>query len=237
MNGAAFDDLWYASDATGSWVTKGIYVHPSHRTGLYTAIAVDINDDIHIVNHNTVNDGDLYYETIQGYVEVINSLSIIWRDMYLLSFFANWAQCRGRNMYDFRYANHATGQHDSYYYCNLFYRSDIYWRILSDRDGSNPSNFIPGTPFILTKDAAISTISPTNTGGAATSWSISPAEPTGLTFDTSTGELTGTPTILQISPATYTITATNTGGTDTTTISLSIVDEVPEFLIQLQYLT
>ena len=84
-----------------------------------------------------------------------------------------------------------------------------------------------GTPFTLTKDVAISTITPTNTGGTATSWSISPNLPTGLTFDTSTGEIIGTPSILQITPITYTITATNTGGTDTTTISLSILDSMP----------
>ena len=40
------------------------------------------------------------------------------------------------------------------------------------------------------------TITPTNSGGAVTSWSISPTLPSGLSFDTSTGTISGNPNAL-----------------------------------------
>ena len=58
------------------------------------------------------------------------------------------------------------------------------------------------------------------------SWAISPLEPSGLSFDTSTGVLSGTPTEL-LTRTMYTITATNTGGTATAYINITIDDEVP----------
>ena len=68
---------------------------------------------------------------------------------------------------------------------------------------------------------------PTITGsGEFVSWAISPAVPSGLSFDTSTGVLSGTPTEL-LTRAEYTITATNTGGTATAYINITIVDELP----------
>jgi hypothetical protein len=70
-------------------------------------------------------------------------------------------------------------------------------------------------------------LSPTITGsGEFVSWAISPSEPSGLSFDTSTGVLSGTPTEL-LTRAMYTITATNTGGTATAYINITIVDELP----------
>ena len=54
---------------------------------------------------------------------------------------------------------------------------------------------------------------PTASGGAVVSWSIVPSLPTGLAFNTTTGEISGTPTV--ISPSTvYTVTATNAGGVE-----------------------
>ena len=50
---------------------------------------------------------------------------------------------------------------------------------------------------------------PTSSGGAVVSWSVSPSLPAGLTFSTSTGEISGTPTSVT-SSASYTVTATNT---------------------------
>ena len=44
----------------------------------------------------------------------------------------------------------------------------------------------------LTKGTTMTTVTPTSSGGAVTSWSISPSLPTGLSFDTSTGAISGT---------------------------------------------
>src|ERR1700754_4683519 len=68
---------------------------------------------------------------------------------------------------------------------------------------------------------AIPALTPVNTGGAATSYSISPGLPLGLSFNTSTGVISGTP-LLVSGTTTYTITATNLGGTGSTTVILRV---------------
>jgi hypothetical protein len=73
------------------------------------------------------------------------------------------------------------------------------------------------------------TITPTNTGGAVTSWSISPTLTAGLSFDTSTGTISGNPTALS-SPVIYTITANNSFGEDDVTIQISVVQQMPTVL-------
>ncbi|MCY3002797.1 MAG: putative Ig domain-containing protein, partial [Planctomycetota bacterium] len=55
---------------------------------------------------------------------------------------------------------------------------------------------------------AITSNVPTYSGGAPTSWSISPALPSGLTLDPATGVISGTPDALS-APTIYTVTGTN----------------------------
>ena len=60
-----------------------------------------------------------------------------------------------------------------------------------------PSTIVySGDPFSLTNGVPMSADTPTAAGGAVDSWSISPDLPTGLAFDTATGEISGTPTVL-----------------------------------------
>ena len=80
--------------------------------------------------------------------------------------------------------------------------------------------------FVETRDTAMSAASPTISGGAVVSWTISPTLPTGITIDSSTGIISGTPTIIS-SLTTYTITATNTGGSTTATIDITVNDIIP----------
>jgi len=61
----------------------------------------------------------------------------------------------------------------------------------------------------------------TSTGGAITSFEITPALPAGLTYSTATGLITGTPTALT-STTEHTITATNPVGTMTKTFNLEV---------------
>ena len=67
---------------------------------------------------------------------------------------------------------------------------------------------------------AITAMVPSASGGVIASYSISPALPAGLIFNTTTGEITGTLTAAQTGATTHTITATNSGGSTTATITL-----------------
>ncbi|MFM7019787.1 MAG: putative Ig domain-containing protein [Aquirufa sp.] len=81
-------------------------------------------------------------------------------------------------------------------------------------------------PSIFLLGQSITPISPTNTGGVVSSYTISPSLPGGLVFDTSTGTILGTPSELK-SATTYTITATNSGGSTSTSFSFAVNDIAP----------
>ena len=83
-----------------------------------------------------------------------------------------------------------------------------------------------GSPFTLTKGTAMTTATPSASGGTVTSWAITPTLPAGLTFSTSNGEISGTPTALS-SSATYTVYANNTGGSATASVTITVNDAAP----------
>lgn len=76
---------------------------------------------------------------------------------------------------------------------------------------------------------AITTNTPTASGGNVSSYSVSPALPAGLSLNTTTGEITGTPTTIQ-SSANYTITASNIVGSTTKQISIAVANSPPASL-------
>ena len=78
------------------------------------------------------------------------------------------------------------------------------------------------SPVEISNNRLMSTINPTISGGAVTSWAITPSLPTGLTFGTTNGSIWGTPENVT-SNATYTIYANNSGGSATATLVLNIV--------------
>ncbi|WP_208112424.1 putative Ig domain-containing protein, partial [Pedobacter metabolipauper] len=92
-----------------------------------------------------------------------------------------------------------------------------------------PSELDYTTPNVFTKGTAITSLSPTVSGGAVTSYSISPALPTGLSFSTTTGVISGTPTVLKTATD-YTVTATNTGGNTTASLNITVNDVTPSAL-------
>jgi hypothetical protein len=91
-----------------------------------------------------------------------------------------------------------------------------------------PAPIISYTPStnVYIINTAIATLTPANTGGAATSYSISTALPAGLSFNTATGVISGTPTVLS-TVNTYNITATNAGGSGSTTVTLTVNPPAP----------
>jgi len=85
-----------------------------------------------------------------------------------------------------------------------------------------PSISLSNAVQSLNANSVISTVNVSNSGGAATNFSISPSLPSGLTFNSSTGSISGTPTQVQ-SQSTYTVTATNSAGSSSATFTLTVV--------------
>jgi hypothetical protein len=77
---------------------------------------------------------------------------------------------------------------------------------------SAPALLSYSSPNVFTKDVAITPLSPSVSGGAVVSYSIAPALPVGLSFDTASGVISGTPLVFRVVSNTYTVTATNSGG-------------------------
>lgn len=82
---------------------------------------------------------------------------------------------------------------------------------------------------VYTKGVQIALNSPTSSGGAVASYSVSPALPAGLSLGASTGVVSGTPTGV-VATATYTIAATNSAGSATAALSITVNDHAPAAL-------
>ncbi len=94
---------------------------------------------------------------------------------------------------------------------------------------------------VYTKNVAISANIPTNSGGVITSYIIDSSLPTGLSLNTSSGQISGTPTVLTSSTVTprkntYTIRGINSGGEISVVIYITVNDSPPTGL-SYQYLT
>ncbi len=77
-------------------------------------------------------------------------------------------------------------------------------------------------PAIYVKDSPIVTNTPSSSGGAVISYSVTPDLPAGLVLNPSTGVITGTPTVIA-SASSYTLRAANSGGSTTVTLNLSVI--------------
>ncbi|PKA15712.1 putative Ig domain-containing protein [Leptospira haakeii] len=91
-----------------------------------------------------------------------------------------------------------------------------------------PSIVYSGSPYTLSFNQTMSTITPTVTGTVA-SCSISPALPSGLGINTTTCAISGTPGIVQTAKN-YTITATNSAGSTQAVITITINLDPPSNL-------
>jgi len=86
--------------------------------------------------------------------------------------------------------------------------------------------FTYSSTYSFERTKAITTVSPTSTGGAVASYAISATLPAGLSFNTTTGRISGTPTALSAA-VTYTVTGTSASScVSTTTFSLEVFNAV-----------
>lgn len=96
---------------------------------------------------------------------------------------------------------------------------------ISVANATPPSSLSYTTPQTYKLGNPISNLIPTVSGGAVTSYSITPALPAGLVLNATTGIISGTPSAS--SPVTtYTITATNSGGSTTASIDVNVITAV-----------
>ena len=80
---------------------------------------------------------------------------------------------------------------------------------------ANPVTYAVGSRIVFPN-------TPTNGGGAITTYSVSPALPLGLTLDLATGVITGTPQV-ETARADYTVTGSNPPASVTAVLSLAVV--------------
>lgn len=93
-----------------------------------------------------------------------------------------------------------------------------------------PSNLAYlNNPAAYTKGTAIVPNTPTSTGGAVVSYSVSPVLPVGLSLDPGAGAIYGTPSALTAN-ALYTVTASNSGGDTKAILSVTVNDVPPSSL-------
>ncbi|MFI5160327.1 MAG: putative Ig domain-containing protein [Sphingobacteriales bacterium] len=84
-----------------------------------------------------------------------------------------------------------------------------------------PSITYPSGSVTLNTCGAMTPLTPTNTGGAGVTYTVSPALPASLSINSSTGVISGTPGAAAGATA-YVITATNNGGVSHFTITITI---------------
>jgi Putative Ig domain len=83
-----------------------------------------------------------------------------------------------------------------------------------------PTVVYPSPYFSYTANVAGQSLTPVVGGGAIVGWSINPALPAGLSFDTTSGVISGTPTAAY-APTTFVVTATNSGGMATSDLTIA----------------
>lgn len=81
-------------------------------------------------------------------------------------------------------------------------------------------------PATYTRGFPIAPNTPSIGGGAAVSYSVSPALPEGLGLDASTGVITGTP-LTVVAAASHIVTATNPAGSTTAALSIAVLEQAP----------
>jgi Concanavalin A-like lectin/glucanases superfamily/Putative Ig domain len=122
---------------------------------------------------------------------------------------------------------------NSRFYTGAIARATVWSSVLTASevaDNYQATNGIAIAPSITISNAtqsvyaggAISNVLATNTGGAASYYSISPALPSGLSLNTSSGTISGAPVNVQ-SQSSYTLTATNPAGTSSATFNLTVL--------------
>ena len=229
-------DLKYATCSSGCMSTSNwsyVSVDTPGFKGNRNSIAIDSNDTVHISYRDgsapglkyatcssgctTASNWDIVSVDTAGNVGSYSSIAIDSNDAVHISYydFTNYALkyatcssgCMSTSNWDIEFID---TRGDVGYYTSI---------AIDSNDAVHISYYdnLPGHNGVL-KYVVLDSSS--NVYG----YSISPDLPAGLNFNAFTGEISGTPTELSTN-TTYTITARNSGGTNTTTITIEILDQ------------
>jgi len=213
--GSMLGKLKYITDKSGSWVALTLAFSPGEEIGRDNAIVIDSNDEVHILYHDWTNQNLMYAQSTST---VVSGFSITPSLSNGLDFNTTTGNISGTPL-------------------ALFNRT-MYTITATNADGSSTvfvnitvNGVVPVITYspenrTVTNNSIMEVLSPTNTGGAITSWSILPLFSHGLNFDDSNGQIYGTPTAL-LATTMYTITATNIGGSATANVNITVNDIVP----------
>jgi hypothetical protein len=100
--------------------------------------------------------------------------------------------------------------------------TSLYISVVAVGTSTAPTSLVySSSPLILKKDTAMTTQTPSLSGGTPTNCTISPAIPNGLSINTTNCAISGTPDTIQ-AYTTYTITASNSVGSTTTSMKIAV---------------
>ncbi|MEC8106154.1 MAG: putative Ig domain-containing protein, partial [Candidatus Thermoplasmatota archaeon] len=217
--------------AEGNW--SKVWVDTASNVGSWNSIAIDSNDVVHISYHDTTN-GDLKYATCSSSCLVHQNN---WDKVYVDStgVVGRYTSIAIDSNDAVHISYHDTTNRDlKYATCSSSCTTANNWNNVSvDETGdvgrygsiAIDSNDVVHISYYDLSDEDLKSIT-LDSSSNIYGYSISPDLPAGLNFNAFTGEISGTPTELSTN-TTYTITARNSGGTNTTTITIEILDQLP----------
>jgi alpha-tubulin suppressor-like RCC1 family protein len=216
---STIDDLKYATCSSGcttasNWNDVAV---DTDNVGHYTSIAIDSNDAVHISYYDLAND-DLKYTALDS-------------SSNILGYSVSPALPEGLEM------NINTGEISGT--PTALSTNTTYTITVGNSGGMNTTTItilvndqVPNAlgytleNMTLEKGTAMTTNTPSVSGGAVTSWEIDPSLPSGLSFGSANGSIWGTPTILQTTTVAYTIWANNSGGSESAQVNITINDQI-----------
>ena len=209
--------LEYITNHSGSWNKLSLSSDGANSC----SISIDSNDDIHISHSDVAINSELEYATASGSGKGVKQHTT-WEISPALpdGLHMNWRSGTISGTPTSIYSN--TTHTISATISGNTASTTIYLEFQSSTPGIEYSP----DQFDLTNGTPMSTVTPSNSGGAVITWGISPSLSNGLNFDNSNGEISGTPTELRQTTM-YTITATNSGGSSLDYVNITVTDIGP----------
>ena len=205
------------------------------------SIAVDSNDDLHISYHDDTNDAIKY-----AWCSSSCTTASSWSNTTLAngSSFGNALMTPGFNSdFEFDSDGHMHIMHIDWQYHQLLYstcssscstnsswshsvlRSNVLYEVSLVIDSNDEFNIVFYDPYVDDLEFMLLDSSSQPYG-----YSISPDLPNWLSIHPTTGTISGTPREL-LTNTTFTITVSNSGGTNTTTITIEVLDQLPGLIL------